>query len=257
MGMWMKLAQKHFISSCADLTCTGHDSVWCTFFPDIWCAAEARMVPQKQSVQFRRHKHSVLTTSACMPFSPVPSQSSTPFTSLIIHGIIEANTNCRSELVPFPVTVLRPMIGSLWNWRSTYVLCKLHVIMNVCQHIKFTLQLLLGPLTNMGARSSALVEALRYKPEGRGFETRWGKWIFFTLPLILPAALGPAVYSASNRNEFQKQKIMFLGSKRGQCEVLTTLPPSLSRLSRAALSNAAPAIYFSGALRKHIIWADY
>jgi hypothetical protein len=27
--------------------------------------------------------------------------------------------------------------------------------------------------------------------------------------------------------------------------------------SRAALSNAAPAIYFSGALRKHIIWADY
>jgi hypothetical protein len=25
----------------------------------------------------------------------------------------------------------------------------------------------------------------------------------------------------------------------------------------AALSNAAPAIYFSGALRKHIIWADY
>jgi hypothetical protein len=27
--------------------------------------------------------------------------------------------------------------------------------------------------------------------------------------------------------------------------------------SIAALSNAAPAIYFSGALRKHIIWADY
>jgi hypothetical protein len=29
------------------------------------------------------------------------------------------------------------------------------------------------------------------------------------------------------------------------------------RWSRSALSNAAPAIYFSGALRKHIIWADY
>jgi hypothetical protein len=28
-------------------------------------------------------------------------------------------------------------------------------------------------------------------------------------------------------------------------------------LYRAALSNAAPAIYFSGALRKHFIWADY
>jgi hypothetical protein len=28
-------------------------------------------------------------------------------------------------------------------------------------------------------------------------------------------------------------------------------------LSRPALSNAAPAGAFSGALRKHIIWADY
>jgi hypothetical protein len=37
-----------------------------------------------------------------------------------------------------------------------------------------------------------MVEALRYKPEGRG--------------LILPASLGPGVYSASNRNEYQKQK---------------------------------------------------
>jgi hypothetical protein len=27
--------------------------------------------------------------------------------------------------------------------------------------------------------------------------------------------------------------------------------------SKPAVSNAAPAIYFSGALRKHIIWADY
>jgi hypothetical protein len=31
--------------------------------------------------------------------------------------------------------------------------------------------------------------------------------------LILPAAVGPGVYSASNRNEYQEQKVMFLGSK--------------------------------------------
>jgi hypothetical protein len=34
--------------------------------------------------------------------------------------------------------------------------------------------------------------------------------------LILPAALGPGVYSASNRNEYwkhKKKKIMFLGSE--------------------------------------------
>jgi hypothetical protein len=54
----------------------------------------------------------------------------------------------------------------------------------------------------MGACGSVVVKALRYKPEGRGFET----WYFFYIYLILPAALGPGVYSASNRNEYQKQK---------------------------------------------------
>jgi hypothetical protein len=43
--------------------------------------------------------------------------------------------------------------------------------------------------------------ALCYKPEGQGFQTRWGEWIY----LIHPAALGPGVYSASDRNEYQTQ----------------------------------------------------
>jgi hypothetical protein len=39
-------------------------------------------------------------------------------------------------------------------------------------------------------------------------------WIF-SVYLILPAALGPRVYSASNRNEHEKQKRkIFLGSKK-------------------------------------------
>ena len=33
-----------------------------------------------------------------------------------------------------------------------------------------------------------LVEALRYKPEGRGFQSRWCHWNFF-IHIILPAAL--------------------------------------------------------------------
>jgi hypothetical protein len=41
------------------------------------------------------------------------------------------------------------------------------------------------------ASGSVVVKALCYKPEGRGFDS-------------LPAALGPVVYSASNRNEYQK-----------------------------------------------------
>jgi hypothetical protein len=31
-------------------------------------------------------------------------------------------------------------------------------------------------------------------------------WMNFSIYLILPAALGPAVYSISNKNEYQKQK---------------------------------------------------
>jgi hypothetical protein len=41
-------------------------------------------------------------------------------------------------------------------------------------------------------------------------------------------------------------------------EILCSVTEHLNGLeSRPALSNAAPVIYFSGALRKHIIWADY
>jgi hypothetical protein len=36
---------------------------------------------------------------------------------------------------------------------------------------------------------------------------------FSSIYLILPAAIGSGVYSASNRNEYQKQEIMFLGSR--------------------------------------------
>jgi hypothetical protein len=56
-----------------------------------------------------------------------------------------------------------------------------------------------------GASGSVVVKELYYKPEGHGFETRWGKLIF-SIYLILPAALGTAIYSAYNRNEYQKQK---------------------------------------------------
>jgi hypothetical protein len=80
------------------------------------------------------------------------------------------------------------------------------------------------------ARGTAVANALCYKPEGHRLETRWAEWIL-SMYLILPAALGFGVHSASNRNEYQKQKIMFLGVEHGRCVGLTTLPPSVSRLS--------------------------
>jgi hypothetical protein len=63
----------------------------------------------------------------------------------------------------------------------------------------------LSSIMQQVARSSAVVEALCYMPEGRGFETRSGEWNF-SIYLFLPAALGLGVHSASNRNEYQKQK---------------------------------------------------
>jgi hypothetical protein len=75
-----------------------------------------------------------------------------------------------------------------------------------------------------------MVNTLCYKPKGRGFKTRWG--VFLSIYLFLLAALDPGIHSASNRNEYQEQRNKcFWGIKCGRCEGLTTLPPSVSRLS--------------------------
>jgi hypothetical protein len=46
-----------------------------------------------------------------------------------------------------------------------------------------------------------MVKALYYTPEGRGFKK---EQLIFSVYLILRASLGPGVYSASSRNEYQK-----------------------------------------------------
>jgi hypothetical protein len=49
----------------------------------------------------------------------------------------------------------------------------------------------------------AVVEALRYKPEGRGIDSRWCHWNFSLTQSFWPH-YGPGVNSASNRNEYQE-----------------------------------------------------
>jgi hypothetical protein len=58
-----------------------------------------------------------------------------------------------------------------------------------------------------------VVKALYCNPEGRIFETLDRVNAFFSIHLILPAALGLGVYSAFNRNEYQKQKNNVSGEK--------------------------------------------
>jgi len=60
-----------------------------------------------------------------------------------------------------------------------------------------------------GHAVAQLVEALRYKLEGRGFDSRWCHWNF-SLIQSFRLHYGPGFDSASNRNEYQEY---FLGVK--------------------------------------------
>ena len=57
--------------------------------------------------------------------------------------------------------------------------------------------------TLAGHAVAQLVEALRYKPEGRGFDSRWFNWNFSLTQSFRPH-YDPGVDSASNRNEYQE-----------------------------------------------------
>ena len=60
-----------------------------------------------------------------------------------------------------------------------------------------------------GARGGVVVKALRYKPAGHGFDSRWCHWNF-SVTKSFRAHYCPGVDSASNRNEYQ---VYFLGVK--------------------------------------------
>ena len=67
-----------------------------------------------------------------------------------------------------------------------------------------------------------LVETLRYKSKGRGFDSRWNH-CYFSLTHFFRPHYGPMFDSFCNRNEYQGY---LLGGKGGWCISLTTLPPS-------------------------------
>jgi hypothetical protein len=73
-----------------------------------------------------------------------------------------------------------------------------------------------------GHAVAQLVQALRYKPKGRGFDSRWCHGNF-SLTYFFRPHYGPGVEPPSNRNEYQEY---FLSGKGGRCVELTTLSPS-------------------------------
>ena len=56
---------------------------------------------------------------------------------------------------------------------------------------------------NVGDGGGTVVKVLRYKSEGRWFDSRWCHWNF-SLTQSSRSHYGPGVDTASNRNEYQE-----------------------------------------------------
>jgi hypothetical protein len=84
-----------------------------------------------------------------------------------------------------------------------------------------------------------LIEALRYKPESRGFHSR-RRHCNFSLTQPFRPHYGPGVDSASNRNEYQEY---FLRGKGGRFVGLTTLPPSCAECLQTELHRVLRATF--------------
>ena len=86
---------------------------------------------------------------------------------------------------------------------------ELHFEVSSFRHIYCRLKYKLTPYSIEGQAVVQLAEALRYKPEGRGFNSRGCQWNF-SLTYSFRSRYGPGIDSASNRNEYQ---VYFLGVK--------------------------------------------
>jgi hypothetical protein len=74
-----------------------------------------------------------------------------------------------------------------------------------------------------------LVEELRYKPEGRGFDSRWCHWNFSFSYSFRPNC-APGVESDCNRNEYREY---FVGGKGGRRFGLKKISTFMCRLLKS------------------------
>jgi hypothetical protein len=89
---------------------------------------------------------------------------------------------------------------------ALYSLLTFHVPNHIFITLVYQWEKLKVTKSNSIIMGHAAAQWLRYyKPEGHGFKTWWSNWILL-IYLIFPATLGPGLYSASNRNEYQRQQ---------------------------------------------------
>jgi hypothetical protein len=136
----------------------------------------------------------------------------------------------------------------LWPWRCKEVPSSNYILGEICTVLQAGRS---RARIRLVCAAGLVVQALWYKQKGRGFEFDFcalQDWwfrhcatsrnnadsipdevieFFFSIYLILPAAPGPGVCPACNRNDYQN----FLGIKRGRRVRLTTSLPSMRRLS--------------------------
>jgi hypothetical protein len=120
-------------------------------------------------------------------------------------------TNCLLRICFQYVTmsILKNALLFSFIYVFTYYLLSSIFSMLRCHNPKECFPHFIYILTNCGARGSAVVEILRYKPEGRGIESRWFHWNF-SLTYSFRPHYGPGGDSGSNRNEYREY---FLGVK--------------------------------------------
>jgi hypothetical protein len=92
----------------------------------------------------------------------------------------------------------------LKDWSYNLKAAAINFILELAADFKINFILQCSCCRTAEARGSTVIKALCYKPEVTGLRPH--KVNFFSIYQILPATLGPGVHSASNRNEYQKQK---------------------------------------------------